>query len=416
MRTSQDKDVHMPLEQSERIKQDAARLIFQLPLAALAMGAVGRSAFGLRDLLGPPSLQPPGLTPGTQFIPMPQIGKEEEEKKRQPKLAVDDPTKYKDSTHLLGRLADPASRWFYERFLAGPGHMISDAARNVSGVPYTYSLGLPLAALGFGAGYKGMDAALDSRRHAERQRELEKTKAQYYSLLQGKTAAWPAMPETHQTSNLNPITSHIYNKITQPGSTYGPAAGPQAGPATHTALVKGSPAAQFASGHSLNQAKNNSLYGKPNSPGFADAQLTGRATTLGGGPSLDFHRGAPDPTATGSVPVAPLQKGGEAELFDKLAEAVAGELEKTADPAGQASILDSVPFGEQIKAWGPQLAGMGINATLATALLSALGAGTLSYSHFRGNSQRKTIEEALRRRASAEQPGPAMVYTSPTAA
>jgi hypothetical protein len=348
-------------EQSERIKQDAAKIIAQLPLAALAMGAVGRGIFGLRDLFTTQTLQPPGIVPGTQFIGMPRLDREKEKQKKH----AADPTEYKPSSHALGRVADLWGKPLYEWLLKGPGRTmfgrIADGARNVSGVPYTYSLGLPLAAVGFGAGYKGMDAVLDHRRHAERKRELEKTKAEYIAMLQGKTAAFP---ELHQTENLNPVTRPIYEALVRPGGFFGPkaAAAPirGVGPAAHMPQTR--------------------------------IQLS-------------------PPTIAAPPATTPSAKEAAA-MLDELAEKTAAAIEKTAeDPPAPPSALDWVPGGNAVREYGPHVAGIGINAYLATALLSALGAGALSYGHFRGQSKRKTLEEALRRRAATDQPGPAMVYT-----
>lgn len=283
-------------QQSETNKQDAAKLIFQLPLAALALGAVGRGALGLRDLFTTQTLQPPGIVPGTQFIGMPRLQKEKDKQQKLAKAGIP----WQPSTHPIGWVADLASKPFYEHGLAsdpaaGKTHAY-DNSKNPSGIPYTYTLGLPLAALGFGAGYGGMDKLLDSRRRAERKQEIERVKQQYYELLQGKTAS-------------------------------------------------------------------------------------------------------------------------EADMFDQLAEKTAAVIEKTANPAPAPPQHPLAPISNALPDWLsketlPQLGGMAANLYGASALLAALGAGKLSYDYFRSTSKRKTLEEALRRRAASDSgPGPAMVYT-----
>jgi hypothetical protein len=130
-----------------QLRADALRDVRNLTLATLGVGAAGRGLVGLINVM---KSKPRKTRSGPAHLPLP---------------------------YLAAPPAAPPPAEKVGGFLAG------DAASSKQGIPW-YTPAMMLGGMaGLGLGWKGVDAVIDSRRRAEREKELESARQDFHDAL-----------------------------------------------------------------------------------------------------------------------------------------------------------------------------------------------------------------------------------------
>lgn len=182
----------------EKNKMDAARVLVGTPLALFALGAMARGALGLQDLTIPKKMPNTALLGRAQYVQLPRLDEEEEQKPRL-KTSGDDTITFDQhkSDNPMAFLYDPIAKLIYNSALrteanAPTGGVVSwlkgDGNRSVGSVPIT-GLALPAGVAALYGGWHLVDKPLDNRRKALKKQELDRAQQQFEAALRGKFAS-----------------------------------------------------------------------------------------------------------------------------------------------------------------------------------------------------------------------------------
>lgn len=181
--------------------REALKSIAALSLLGLGTGMGVRGLFGLGEWLGQHRVKKPQPRPAVLEVAVPQITREDEEKK------ASNTTSYVPPSGININVPRAANTWdwltgrTYDSWLAKPWFL-------------TAALGLP--ALGLYSGYRGMDSLMDTLRKKDKDDELNKAKEEYRKALMEQYST-ESNAKFSSDSSISADLSKLYNRYKESG-------------------------------------------------------------------------------------------------------------------------------------------------------------------------------------------------------